>query len=138
MATETGPDLSVAVSAIEALMDDTCVITVDSGVDDDVLNEASGELVEVGAPEPLYSGRCKVAPAGQDRDRQVIEGGRKIAVREYRGSIPLDAPVPPRGAILVITSSRRDPELVAKEFEVKDVIMSTFAVQRKLSLELRQ
>lgn len=138
MATSNGPDLSVAVGAIEALMDDTCTITTDTGVDDDVLNPATGVLAPVGAPAVIYDGKCKVAPAGQDRDRAIMEGGRSIGVREYRGSLPLDAITPPRGAVLKITSSRRDPELVDKEFEIKDVIMSSFAVQRKLALELRQ
>lgn len=138
MATDTGPDLTVAVDAIEALMDDTCTITLTSGVGDDTLDIATGELVPVGTPTLIYDGRCKVAPAGQDRDRAVNEGGRDVGVREYKGSIPLTAPTPPRGSVLTITSSRRDPELVGKSFEVKDLLMSTFAVQRRMSLELRQ
>lgn len=119
-------------------MDDTCDIVTDTGVGDDVLNPDTGTLVTVGVPITIYSGRCKVSPAGQDRDRAVEEGGRNIGVREYRGSVPLSAPVPPRGAVLTLTSSRRDPALVGKAFEVKDVVMSTFAVQRRLVLELRQ
>jgi hypothetical protein len=151
VSTATGPDLSTAREAVEALMDDTCEISWDAqGVGDDVLDEETGDLL---APDPdsglVYDattlgdggrelgGRCKVASIGRD-PRTTTEGGVAVLTGLYNGSIPWDAPVPPVGATFKITSSRRDPDLVGQEFIVKDVAFGTFLISRKMTLEIRR
>lgn len=131
-------------------MDDTCTITYDSsGTRDDVLDDVTGALV---APDPdtvtVYDdttvgdggrdlgARCKVSPLRIDPSRSQ-EGGLDVQSRAYQGSLPWDAPAPEEGALLTVTSSRRDPDLVGKEFIVRGVGFSTFLVSRRLVLELR-
>ncbi len=134
----TGPDLSSARAAVEALMDDTCLITRDvEQFSDDVLDPVTGVLVPP-APDTIniYSGRCKVSPEGvQPSERR--EGGVDVYARTYRGAIPWGSPMPQVGDLMSITSSYRDPELVGKVFRVKSVAVSTFLVSRRLELELR-
>lgn len=152
MATTTGPDLSFARQQVEALMDDTCVITRDhQGGRDDVLNQDTGELVtkpndeavvydetSIGDGGRELGARCKVSPMSADSAaRNVSEGGNPLRTRYYRGSIPWDAPMPAKGDELRLTSSRRDPELVGQLFYVEDVLTSTFLVSRRLVLERR-
>lgn len=150
MATQTGPDLNNARAAVERLMDDTCTITIDAqGAGDDVLNDADGSLTP---PDPdastIYDdtttgdggralgARCKVSPAGL-APQTIIEGDVDISQRVYNGSIPWDAPMPPVGGVLKVTSSRRDPQLVNEEFQIRSVVVSTFLVARKMQLVLR-
>lgn len=138
MATETGPDLSSAVEAVEALMDDTCTISHDpEGELDDMLDVDSGLLVQpFGTPGLVYSGRCKVS-ASHTQMKYSEEAGRAVRIQAYSGSIPVGSPMPAEGDILKVTSSRRDPELVDQDFRVVDVIASSWAVQRKFGLERR-
>lgn len=151
MATETGPDLSFAREQVEALMDDTCVIFLDDeGTEDDVLDEVTGELqppaddtanvydeTTLGYEDRPLEGRCKVTPQGNDNPRYRNEAGEILSTRWYNGSIPWDSPLPVEGAILRVTSSRRDPELVDQEFRVREVVVSTFLVARRMVLEFR-
>ncbi len=139
MATENGPDLSSAVEAIEALMDDTCIIVRDpEGTLDSVLDEETGDLEEPdGQPVLVYEGKCKVSKSGNQMQYSA-EAGRAVPVKAYSGSIPISAPfLPAEGDTLTVTSSRRDPELVDKRFRVSEVVVSTFAVQRRFDLEWR-
>lgn len=134
----TGPDLSTARLAVEALMDDTCTITRDAeGFSDDVLDPVTGRLAP---PNPdttsVYTGRCKVSPGGtQPSERE--EGGSDVHARTYNGSVPWDAPMPAVGDLLTVASSHRDPQLVGKSFRVQSVAVSTFLVSRRMQLELR-
>src|SRR5688500_2162192 len=119
-------------------MDDTCTITHDAqSTQDDTLNTTTGALAP---PNPdtvvIYTGRCKVSPMGAST-AVAAEGGQPIRPRAYRGSIPWDSPMPSIGAILKVTSSRRDLELVDQEFIIMDVMQSTFLVSRRMVLERR-
>lgn len=151
MATETGPDLTVARQAVEALMDDTCEIVHDpQGVADDTLNTVTGELnppapddttiydaTTLGEDGRELGGRCKVTPMTRD-PRSTTEGGVAVRTGLYNGGLPWDAPIPPIGAVLTVKTSRRDPDLVDQEFVVKDVAFGTFLVSRKMMLEIRR
>lgn len=144
MATSTGPDLSPAEAALNALMDDTCSITRDVGdVDDAVLDQATGELID-SSPNVVYSGACLVSAPEGLVDRPTTEGGRYYAKSNYMLSLPLKtlraAPSsePQIGDIVTITSSRRDQSVVGQEFRIIDIVRKTMAASRKCALELRQ
>lgn len=146
----TGPDLSVARVVVEALMDDTCVITRDEEkFSDDVLDPVTGRLTPptpdtitvydsstTGAEGRALGGRCKVSPQNTQPSER-LEGGAEVNARMYNGSIPWDAPMPKIGDLLLIASSYRDPQLVGKTFKVQSVEVSTFLVSRRMQLELR-
>ncbi len=150
MATETGPDLSTAVEAIEALMDDTCVIDRDPDAElDNVLDTVTGALTRPeGHPFRVYDetttgeggrplgAKCKVTKSNTQM-KYSQEAGRAVRTAAFMGAIPVDSPMPWEGDILTVTSSRRDSELVGLTFRVGEVVVSTFAVQRKFELELR-
>lgn len=146
MSTTTGPNLAPAKRAVEKLMDDTCTITVDEhGVLDGTVDQDTGRLVKRD-PHPglIYDGPCKVRSEGLvSGTHGAPEGGSTINPRIYTGAIPLDidgvlTPEIPVGAVLVVTSSRRDPELVGKEFRVGETRYGTMVVSRKFVLEFRE
>jgi hypothetical protein len=71
------------------------------------------------------------------------EGGGTVRPRVYTGAIPLDidgvsTPEIPVGAVLTLTSSRRDPLLPGKTYRVGEARYSTFSVSRKFVLEFRE
>ena len=130
-------DLSFAQRQIEALMDDTCRIEYDAGTADDAFDEASGKHVPADPDiSEIYEGKCKITAAGGTQ--HIEEGGAHPATTAYRGSIPVDAPPVPLGALLTVLTSLRDPQLVGRQFRVRGVVASTMLVQRRLQLELRQ
>lgn len=124
-------------------MDDECIVTVDEdGVDDAVLDQTTGELVE--APEvTVYEGKCKVKSPRGLSNRPQEEGGKIYTQGEYELGLPISylesnpEAEPAKGMWVLITSSRRDQGLVGKKFRIIDVIYGTFATQRKCPLELR-
>lgn len=130
-------NLEPARRQIEALMDDTCTITHDTGTADDAFDEASGKHYPADPDiDTVYEGKCKITAAGgTDRTE---EAGALPAKSAYRGSIPVGSPPVPLGAKLTVTASLRDPELVGRSFTVRGVIANTMLVQRRLQLELRQ
>lgn len=140
MATETGPDLGPAIEAVEALMDDTCIITFDpEGVDDDVIDESTGRLIVTpGDSTVVYDGKCKVTPWSRQQQPLITDqDGLELRPRWYVGSIPVASDVPEVGAIFTLTSSRRDPWLLGKPFIIKVIQGSTFSISRKFMMELR-
>lgn len=156
MASTTGPDLTTAVIKVEELMDDSCVIyaTSDAG---EVFNSSTGE-VEVDLGDVIYDassvstvdgesladdeatgGRCKVSPSIQDLTPSQTgeQTGTLELFRFYKFAVPIDAPLIPIGATVVVQSSRRDPRLVGAQLRVRELIRSTFAVQQKMLIEMR-
>lgn len=136
-------------------MDDACVATFNSR-SDDVLDESTGKVIP-GSPVTLYDetttgaggrsladddgtgGKCKVTKASNTADSAGFteEGGETTGLDLYRFSTPWDAPVLPIGAVVKITSSRRDPDLVGQEIEIKRPIFSTFLINRRYMAALR-
>lgn len=131
-------------------MDDTCAITRDAPADDaEDLDPDTGILyppieddgvvyddLSTGIGGRELGGRCKVAPLGY-QDSSDEQGGHDIYAQTYQGSIPWDAPVPQRGDILTVNTSRRDPALVNAQFTVRKVLVTTMLVSRKMVLERR-
>lgn len=152
MASTTGPDLTAAREAVEALQDDACIVTRAEGPD--VFNEATGKM-ESPPPTVVYSaasvgeggrsladedgtgGRCSVNYPSNARSGYREEGGRQVLDSIPEARVPVDAPIIQEGDTFTVVSSRRDPQLVTKTFRVSDVIEKTMAVSRHIVLEQR-
>lgn len=158
MSSATGPDLGTATEKIEELMDDACIVTFDAeGARDDVLNRVTAVLEPpAGDASVIYNkdtqgedgrsladaddlgGKCKIKPASQSSIAQLVtEGGAQQIAEFYDVGLPIDSPLLPNGADLVIVSSRRDPENVGNLYRVRRPSFGTFTVQRKYLVELR-
>jgi hypothetical protein len=134
MATENGPDLTSAREAVERLMDDTC--TIQAPAPGGAIDPATGEVVQFAA-DTIYDGKCKVRPGPGGEPEDESRGGdlREFATHEL--GILWDAPAIPRGALVTITSSRRDPLLVDRTFTAGRSVTKTFLVQRTVYMEDR-
>ncbi len=126
----------------ESVMTDTCLITRDAeGPDDDTLNTSTGVLTPpAGEPTTIYNGKCWVRPGGLSRslaERNRAEGGAYYTAQTFDAAIPVSAPVPKPGDEFTLTVASTDPTLVGRVFWVRAVDSTTFAVDRRLRLELR-
>lgn len=130
-----GPDLAGATRAVERLMEDACIITSDPGTNDDVLDTNTGVMSDPVADSVIYEGECLIVPGGTQQ-RSELRGGVDAGVKWYTGLLPKESGVPARGSKLLVTESRRDPELVGKEFAIREVQVNGFLVIRQLGLEL--
>ncbi len=126
----------------ESVMADTCLITRDAeGPDDDTLDSATGLLVRpAGEPSTVYAGKCWVRPGGLSRslaERNRAEGGAYFTAQTFDAAIPVSATIPLPGDEFTITAASTDATLVGRVFRVSAVDSTTFAVDRRLRLELR-
>lgn len=136
MATSNGPDLSAGQRAFRALCDDTCTIRLPvsktSGAPDPVTYELPTELGAL-----IYDGPCLVRPEAVEtnRDSDPRTGGDETKGR-YVVKLPFPeaaAVLPPDGAIVKVTSARRDQSLVGRRFIVAESASRTMAVNRSVS-----
>lgn len=156
MASTTGPDLTDGRLAVEALMDDSCIIydTTDEG---EVFDRVSGTVV-VDLGEILYDassvdadgnsladaegtgGKCKTKPSIQDLtpSQAGVPTGDLEVYRFYTVGIPVGAPPIPNGATVVMQTARRDPRLVGLVMTVREAIVGTFALQQRMLVEVRE
>jgi hypothetical protein len=138
MTTSTGPDLSGAVAAFRALMDDTCTITRNlNGLGGDVLDEETGQVVPRGVPVEVYSGACLIGGPDATLPNANTEGRVQVDPHYSSINLPVDAPVILKGDILVCTGSRRDPQLVGNEYWIRQVVQESLLISRDLTGELR-
>jgi hypothetical protein len=129
---EPYPDLTGAREAVTNLMSEFLAITFDEeGVEDEVLDEDTGELVP---PEPdesrLYEGPGKVRPERRS-DERAEQGGQDVSINRYVVAIPWDAPPVPKGAIVKVVRSARDKQLEGRTFVIADIAYTTFLIQRR-------
>lgn len=120
MATETGPDLTAARTAVEELMDDTCTVVAPDTLTDAAL---------IAAPV-IYVGPCLISDPSQRQpgvgDRYEFDAGASLPATSV-GIAP--------GQVLIVDTSRRDPELPGTRYVVRRVKRATMLVSRKLELE---
>lgn len=134
----TGPNLTAAERQVERLMDDACRIEQNMGGDvDAVLDQVTGELVQP-APVTVYVGKCTITGGGGASVTE--EGGQLLARDPYQVQLPLSwlrahpDQEPQVGMTLLVTSARRDPRLVGRQFDITDVEAKTFSVSRRCTL----
>lgn len=134
MATSNGPNLATAKTAVERLMDDTCTIIRPATTGEMLLSQETGELAaSLGNPRiVIYEGICKVKLKSSNR---FTMGDSDEAKRRYEGSIVLEADPIQVGDLWEHTSARRDDQLVGRTFKVVEIVLSSFAISRKVTLE---
>lgn len=127
MATETGPDLEAGRLAVEALMDDTCLITrqllADAGAIDPItLKPIPGVIL------PIYDGPCTlVVPGSLLAER--VSGGQQQTVLAYAVKLPINlTPLLKSADVLEMMSSRRSPLTVGQKFIVDAQVFKTMAI----------
>lgn len=136
----TGPDVSAGEEALEAIMDDGCSISRDlNGTADAILNQANGQLVQP-APTIIYAGRCLI----RGSEGSTVERGGAYPVQSnptlylplsYLRLNPLAEPA--RGDLVTVTTSRRDPAMAGRVYQVDDIAGSTITVARRCKLTFR-
>lgn len=122
------PGLPVARSFADSLMTSTCTIrTKPTGT---TMDPVTGAVVAT--PGALvYSGPCRVRPAG--REAQTTQaGGAEMFAFDYLVSVPFSVTAVAEGQRLTVTSSP-DPALVGVEVEVQKVDRGEHITARRLS-----
>ena len=124
MATETGPDLSFAQQTVEGLMDDTCIVVRPAVLDEDGL---------LGAPR-VYPPAGEYGPClvGSAQGSQQTDNAYRFT---HRASLPAAAQGIQEGDVLIVQSSRRDPDLPGSRYIIRRVSEKTFLVSRRLGME---
>lgn len=92
----------------------------------------TGQLVEE-PRELVYTGKCSIYPIKSRRDRFDEFGHGLIFTRQYRIVLPHDADQVQIRDLWSATSSD-DTQLIGKEMEVRDVIVSTILGYRSLTV----
>lgn len=122
----TGPDLEAGRLAVEALMDDTCLITRQlpppGPIDPITLKPILGAVI------PLYDGKCTLQVPGSLLAERVA-GSQQQTVLAYAVKLPIGlAPYLKSADILEMTSSRRQPMMVGEKFIVDAQVFKTMAI----------
>lgn len=135
MSTATGPDLTFARRQVEKLMDDTCTV-VRPGTGQGAFDDETGTYGDPPAT-PIYGGRCKFKPNNEVQPHDDTRGEQHRHQRLYEVGLPWDAPDFQEGDLVTCTSARSDQRLLTIEGGiVREVIMKTMLVQRKLVIEV--
>lgn len=131
-------DLTSARTAVETLMIDECSIVRDAqGGDDDTLNQTTGVLAPpVSDTTSIYTGKCHVHPA-TNVPREVSEGGDAITTAVYEAAIPFGAAVPMPGDVFAITACDWDASLVGRTWRIRQTVVASINLRRRLILEDR-
>lgn len=124
---------------VEAQMTDYCLITTDTeGTLDDVFDPATGVYTP---PSPdantVYTGKCFLAPLNVFPS-QDIEGGATTISTDFELHIPLSSPQVPVDAVVVMTASMRDANLVGDQFIVKSNQDNSFATDQTLRVYAKE
>ena len=87
----------------------------------------------------IYEGPGQVTPIRSRRDKFDVIGEGAIFTRQYRLSVPWTAGLvdPLKGAQIrdsVVTFASQDPQLIGREFEVRDVTTSTNIGYRQITV----
>ncbi len=139
MSTTTGPNTRAGELAMVRIMDDTVDIDRPPTSASLVLDQGTGELLP-GSYSSVYSGPALVrGAAGAPSDR----GGQLANESNQTLYLPLpwlrDHPgqEPEYGDRVTVTTSRRDPLLVGRQYVVQDVEAGSIVVARKCSIQYR-
>lgn len=92
----------------------------------------TGQLIEE-PRELIFTGKCSIYPIKSRRDRFDEFGHGLIFTRQYRIVLPFDADKVQIRDLFTCTSSD-DTQLIGREMEVRDVIVSTILGYRSLTV----
>lgn len=87
-------------------------------------------------PDPravIYTGFCAIYPILSRRDRFDELGEGLVFTRQYRVDLPWDESTVQIRDRFTVTASQ-DPQLVGREFEVRDVVVETNVAVRRLTV----
>lgn len=102
----------------------------------EVLDTATGRLVPRGPDRAVvYNGPCYISLNGL-RPLPGDTGERYGTTARYTAALPIASADVLLGDRLTVISSRRDAALVGREFEVKNVNPTSWAVSRKVEMDL--
>lgn len=103
--------------------------------DPDQKGDFDPDTGDVTAPveDLIYSGRLFAYPISARRDTVDEQGEGLIYVRQYRIGLPWDSPEVQLRDKVRITESR-DPDLIGRPMEVRDVYVSTNVGYRRLTV----
>lgn len=117
---------------------DTPQLFVDTGKVERVtskgtLNTTTGEL-DGPTRITIYNGECSIFPIMSRRDRFDEFGQGLIFTRQYRVTLPYTADdIQQRDLFTTLTS--HDTQLVGREMEVRDIVVSTILGYRRLTVQ---
>lgn len=115
-------------AAAEALMVDTCTIRRVAG---QVTDPETGVVTRTYST--VYSGKCKVQQqAGIARPERIAEA--EVFVARLELHIPMSVIAVASDDLATITASVHDPDLVDREFHVRELAHKTLATARRYSI----
>lgn len=117
----------------ESLMQDACTITV-RGVGEPVYDPVTNTSVPP-QRRTIYTGKCRIRS-----QRKLLTGSQAsvagaadvITQVDAAVSIPVDAAIVPKAAIITITDSAHDPANIGRVFAVNAVLHETQAMAMKM------
>jgi len=131
--------MAPGIQFIESQMIDTCEVTRDTrGIYDDVLNEATGELVKPvdDIDSTIYSGKCLIATVDKG-DKELPIASMPKMLNGYKVIMPNNASSRAIriGDQLTVTQSTYDDTFLDKEYRVSKIDSSTHHVYRRVLIE---
>jgi len=124
---------------VEDQMTDTCYITTDTeGTTDDIFDPVTGGYT----PPPsdtdfIYQGKCFVNTLNVFPS-QATEAGATTISTDFELHLPKDSPQVPVDALVVITASMRDANLVGDRFIVRSNSNNSFAVDQTVRMYAKE
>lgn len=112
--------------AAEAGFVDACTIRRVTG------ETASGGVVTT-ETEDVYAGRCRIQVRSQSGQGETIGEAYQIVAR-IELQLPISAAALLADDLVTVTSATHDPQLVGKEYRVRDVLAKTHATSRRATL----
>ena len=125
---------------IESKMTDTCSISRDvRGVDDAVLNEATGELVSSIADTVVFAGDCLISLLNSG-DKELKSGDMEFDYNVNKMLLPKSATtasIRPGDRALIVASANL-PSSAGREYRVVQVEVTTHSVYTRLLIEYKE
>lgn len=136
------PDLTGPTAKVQEFMTETADVYAPDAVHQAAIDPVTLQLVLTDV-QPLYSGACKFKDqASVSRGAPVTaEGGNQLLVVVTKIDFPI-ADIPeagfPVGSVIVCTNSLRMPQLVGAEYQMRQAILKTFAIQYTVLADRRK
>lgn len=127
------------IQLIESQMIDACEVVRDNrGIYDDILNEATGELVKPAndVDSTIYSGKCLIATVDKG-DKELPIAAMPKMLNGYKVLMPNNASTGNIriGDQFIVTQASYDETLTHNEYRVSKIDSSTHHVYRRVMIE---